>query len=105
MGLCSSSLRPRLLGGVHPPYVPGDADASERGGGGGGVDGPSGRAATKEVLKAVRKAELLRSKSIDKSLKAEKRRYKQTHRLLLLVTLPLGSEGLLRIDSKSLILT
>lgn len=86
MGLCSS-LRPRLLGGAHPPipaYVPAEAAAegSERGGGGEG--GPSARLATKQALKAKQKADLLRSKRIDKSLKAEKREYKQTHRLLLL---------------------
>ncbi|KAL8179557.1 UNVERIFIED_CONTAM: hypothetical protein K2H54_068348 [Gekko kuhli] len=81
MGMCSS-LRPRLLGGAHPPippYVPGDAEVS-----GGGGDGPLGRTATKEEIKAKLKADRKRSKSIDKSLKAEKREYKQTHRLLLL---------------------
>ncbi|XP_019365307.1 PREDICTED: guanine nucleotide-binding protein G(s) subunit alpha-like, partial [Gavialis gangeticus] len=38
----------------------------------------------RQDLVAKEKADKKRSKSIDKTLKAEKREYKQTHRLLLL---------------------
>uniref|UniRef100_A0A8C6VGN7 Uncharacterized protein n=1 Tax=Naja naja TaxID=35670 RepID=A0A8C6VGN7_NAJNA len=40
--------------------------------------------AKKENSRIKEKADRKRSQSIDKSLKAEKREYKQTHRLLLL---------------------
>ncbi|XP_074013641.1 guanine nucleotide-binding protein G(s) subunit alpha isoform X1 [Numenius arquata] len=83
MGLCYS-LRSRLAA-AHPsaPYGGrgGEADvpppAAEPG-------DPQVRHRLRQDLVAKERADKKRSKSIDKTLKAEKREYKQTHRLLLL---------------------
>ncbi|GAB0197468.1 guanine nucleotide-binding protein G(s) subunit alpha [Grus japonensis] len=87
MGLCYS-LRSRLAA-AHPsaPYggrveadIPPSAAAGEHG-------DPQVRHRLRQDLLAKERADKKRSKSIDKTLKAEKREYKQTHRLLLLVPL------------------
>lgn len=90
MGLCYS-LRSRLAA-AHP-------SAPYGGRGGGEADIPPSTAAAaaaaehgdpqvrhrlRQDLVAKERADKKRSKSIDKTLKAEKREYKQTHRLLLL---------------------
>nr|XP_028591143.1 guanine nucleotide-binding protein G(s) subunit alpha-like isoform X1 [Podarcis muralis] len=79
MGMCYS-LRP---GGDHlpiPSYGNVEVEVVDRGG-----ECPAAIAVKlKQDIKAKEKADIKRSKSIDKSLKAEKRQYKQTHRLLLL---------------------
>lgn len=84
MGLCYS-LRSRLAA-AHPsaPYggrgevdIPSSAAAGEHG-------DPQVRHRLRQDLVAKERADKKRSKSIDKTLKAEKREYKQTHRLLLL---------------------
>ncbi|XP_041080879.1 guanine nucleotide-binding protein G(s) subunit alpha-like isoform X1 [Polyodon spathula] len=87
MGVCHS-LRSRVIGPQSSITYTGC------GGGTGGIEGDQGHAdpATDPQLrdrlraeeKARMKSENKRSRSIDKSLKAEKREYKQTHRLLLL---------------------
>lgn len=82
MGLCYS-LRSRLA--AARPSVPyggrGEADpppvTAEHG-------DPQVRHRLRQDLVAKERADKKRSKSIDKTLKAEKREYKQTHRLLLL---------------------
>ncbi|XP_041061243.1 guanine nucleotide-binding protein G(s) subunit alpha isoform X1 [Carcharodon carcharias] len=93
MGTCYS-LRSRLIGphtASSIAYSGGrQANAAANAGGGEGEAGqqehPDGQ--LRERLRAEEKARLKadkkRSRSIDKSLKAEKREYKQTHRLLLL---------------------
>ncbi|KAF4788206.1 guanine nucleotide-binding protein G(s) subunit alpha-like protein [Turdus rufiventris] len=81
MGLCYS-LRSRLAA-AHPsaPYgsrgEPDTPAAAEHG-------DPQVRHRLRQDLVAKERADKKRSKSIDKTLKAEKREYKQTHRLLLL---------------------
>ncbi|KAK2520648.1 hypothetical protein Q9233_011284 [Columba guinea] len=89
MGLCYS-LRSRLAA-AHPsaPYggrgevdIPSSAAAGEHG-------DPQVRHRLRQDLVAKERADKKRSKSIDKTLKAEKREYKQTHRLLLLGEGPL----------------
>ncbi|XP_061075059.1 guanine nucleotide-binding protein G(s) subunit alpha isoform X4 [Conger conger] len=87
MGMCHS-LRSRLIGPQSAITYTG------RTGGSAGVDGETGqmdyttdpqlRDRLRVEKKARIKAENKRSRNIDKSLKAEKREYKQTHRLLLL---------------------
>ncbi|KAJ8360180.1 hypothetical protein SKAU_G00167050 [Synaphobranchus kaupii] len=87
MGMCHS-LRSRLIGPQSAITYTG------RTGGSAGVDGETGqmdyttdpqlRDRLRVEEKARIKAENKRSRNIDKSLKAEKREYKQTHRLLLL---------------------
>lgn len=71
MGMCYSL---RCGGDHHLPIsaYPAGGDAAEL------------QAAKKENSKSKEKADRKRSQSIDKSLRAEKREYKQTHRLLLL---------------------
>lgn len=82
MGLCYS-LRSRLAA-AHPsaPYG-GPADAAPPAAAGEHGD-PQVRHRLRQDLVAKERADKKRSKSIDKTLKAEKREYKQTHRLLLL---------------------
>ncbi|XP_048879104.1 guanine nucleotide-binding protein G(s) subunit alpha isoform X1 [Brienomyrus brachyistius] len=85
MGMCYS-LRSRLIGPQSAITYAG------RTGAGAGLDGESGQADSdpqtrdrRRVEERARiKAENKRSRNIDKTLKAEKREYKQTHRLLLL---------------------
>ncbi|KAI1899952.1 hypothetical protein AGOR_G00067220 [Albula goreensis] len=87
MGMCHS-LRSRLIGPQSAITYTG------RTGGSAGGDGETGqpdyttdpqlRDRLRVEEKARIKAENKRSRNIDKSLKAEKREYKQTHRLLLL---------------------
>lgn len=80
------SLRSRLIGPQSAITYAG------RAGGGAGIDGESGQADSDPQMRDRRrveerariKAENKRSRNIDKTLKAEKREYKQTHRLLLL---------------------
>lgn len=84
MGLCYS-LRSRLAA-AHPsaPYG-GPADAGPPPAAAAGEHGdPQVRHRLRQDLVAKERADKKRSKSIDKTLKAEKREYKQTHRLLLL---------------------
>ncbi|XP_038225502.2 guanine nucleotide-binding protein G(s) subunit alpha isoform X4 [Dermochelys coriacea] len=80
MGLCYS-LRARLLG-AHPSIAYG-GDGEPHAGQLEHAD-PQLIHRLRDELIAREKAEKKRSKSIDKTLKAEKREYKQTHRLLLL---------------------
>lgn len=81
MGMCYSL---RCGGDHHLPIsaYPAGGDAAEL------------QAAKKENSKSKEKADRKRSQSIDKSLRAEKREYRQTHRLLLLGER--GSERALR---------
>nr|XP_006125387.1 guanine nucleotide-binding protein G(s) subunit alpha isoform X1 [Pelodiscus sinensis]XP_025041545.1 guanine nucleotide-binding protein G(s) subunit alpha isoform X2 [Pelodiscus sinensis] len=80
MGMCYS-LRARLIGAHHAIAYGGDGDPHA---------GPLEHAdpqlihRLRQELVAKEKADKKRSKSIDKTLKAEKREYKHTHRLLLL---------------------
>ncbi|KAM9296164.1 guanine nucleotide-binding protein G(s) subunit alpha isoform 1-T1 [Gastrophryne carolinensis] len=78
MGMCSS-LRPRLLG-AHALPCTGHNSTS----GSGGLDDGCQPESEIARAKAKIKADIKRSKNIDKTLKAEKRVYKQIHRLLLL---------------------
>uniref|UniRef100_A0A8C4X821 Guanine nucleotide-binding protein G(s) subunit alpha n=1 Tax=Erpetoichthys calabaricus TaxID=27687 RepID=A0A8C4X821_ERPCA len=71
MGICQS-LRSRLIGPQSAVSRSGEGDAS------------SAVERLRAEEKTRLKAESKRSRSIDKKLKAEKRQYKQTHRLLLL---------------------
>uniref|UniRef100_A0A8C7CLQ4 Guanine nucleotide-binding protein G(s) subunit alpha n=1 Tax=Oncorhynchus kisutch TaxID=8019 RepID=A0A8C7CLQ4_ONCKI len=87
MGMCHS-FRSRIIG----PHS--SITYSGRTGANAGLDGEPGQQDNSSDLelrdqrrveeKARIKAEIKRSRNIDKSLKAEKREYKQTHRLLLL---------------------
>lgn len=87
MGMCHS-FRSRIIG----PHS--SITYSGRTGANAGLDGEPGQQDNCSDLelrdqrrveeKARIKAEIKRSRNIDKSLKAEKREYKQTHRLLLL---------------------
>lgn len=89
MGTCYS-LRSRLLGPHAASSIayPGPRTASAGGGDGEAGHNEQADGQLRERLRADEKARLKadkkRSRSIDKSLKAEKREYKQTHRLLLL---------------------
>ena len=92
MGLCYS-LRSRLAA-AHPsvPYGGrGEADpaAAEQQ----QCGDPQVRHRLRQDLVAKERADKKRSKSIDKTLKAEKREYKQTHRLLLLGERGAGGGG------------
>lgn len=91
MGLCYS-LRSRLAA-AHPsvPYGSrGEADpAAEQQ----QCGDPQVRHRLRQDLVAKERADKKRSKSIDKTLKAEKREYKQTHRLLLLGERGAGGGG------------
>ncbi|XP_061865481.1 guanine nucleotide-binding protein G(s) subunit alpha isoform X1 [Colius striatus] len=86
MGLCYS-LRSRLAA-AHPsvPYGGrgGEADIAPSAAAAGEHGDPQVRHRLRQDLVAKERADKKRSKSIDKTLKAEKREYKQTHRLLLL---------------------
>eukprot|EP00061_Rhincodon_typus_P014339 g41294.t1 len=91
MGTCYS-LRSRLIGPHSASSIAysGGRPTNAIAGGGEGEAGqhehPDGqlRERLRSEEKARLKADKKRSRSIDKSLKAEKREYKQTHRLLLL---------------------
>lgn len=93
MGLCYS-LRSRLAA-AHPsvPYGgrgeadPAAAEQQQQCG------DPQVRHRLRQDLVAKERADKKRSKSIDKTLKAEKREYKQTHRLLLLGERGAGGGG------------
>lgn len=79
MGMCSS-LRPRLLGAHALPCTGHNRNS-------GGIDEcppESELARLRAERRAKMKEDMRRSKNIDKTLKAEKRVYKQIHRLLLL---------------------
>lgn len=80
MGMCSS-LRPRLLGD-HA------LSCTSESGSGGNEDGCNTDTDSSK-LRTQQKADKKRSRIIDDMLKAEKRAYKQIHRLLLLGELTL----------------
>ncbi|KAE8574487.1 hypothetical protein XENTR_v10003455 [Xenopus tropicalis] len=79
MGMCYS-LRARLIGTHHPITYPSGTSCAL--GGDDAADPNCPR--VRDEIRAKLKADIKRSRSIDKTLKAEKREYKQIHRLLLL---------------------
>lgn len=94
MGLCYS-LRSRLAA-AHPsvPYGGrGEADPAAAAEQQQQCGDPQVRHRLRQDLVAKERADKKRSKSIDKTLKAEKREYKQTHRLLLLGERGAGGGG------------
>ncbi|KAJ7398968.1 guanine nucleotide-binding protein G(s) subunit alpha-like protein [Pitangus sulphuratus] len=82
MGLCYS-LRSRLAA-AHPSAPYGGRGEPDTPGAAAEHGDPQVRHRLRQDLVAKERADKKRSKSIDKTLKAEKREYKQTHRLLLL---------------------